>query len=192
MAEQGVETGAFGGWLTEYLQSSPEHRDYTLYFDHGDKLKYANVLATKAFCGDAVSNSNRLADVDVVVVRSDGVADLIIEIEERPCSPKKILGDVLALMLCNHLAARIGGRQTYFEFSNKTTFIVAGIQPGKGQRLTKIKTIIEPRLHGIAAPADSIDPANIQLIFAEQIYDVLAQLREIVVERFPKAKGDMS
>ena len=185
MAEQGVETGAFGGWLTDYLRSSPNHREYRVYFDHGDKLKYSNVLATKGFFGDAVSNSNRLADLDVVVVRPDGVADLIIEIEERPCSPKKIVGDVLALLLCNRLAARIEGEQVYFKLTHETTLIVAGVQPGKGQRLAKIESVIQPRLHGLAAPADSIDPSGIRLVFAEQIDEVIERLRDFVTQKFP-------
>ena len=95
------------------------------YYD-GDKIKYSNVLATKAFYGERVSNSNRLADLDVVVIGPDGITDLILEIEERPSSPKKILGDVLALMLCNRLAAKIAGVQNYFELSHTTTLVIAG------------------------------------------------------------------
>jgi hypothetical protein len=185
MVKQGVETEVFGAWLTEYLQSSPQHRGYKVYFDHGDKCKYSNVLAIKAFYGDAVSNSNRLADLDIVVVRPDGVADLVVEIEERPSSPKKILGDVLALMLCNSLAVRIDGEQNYLKLSQETTLIVAGVQPGKGRRLIKIETVIEPRLHTLVAPADSIDPKRIRLLFDQQIDNVLAQLREVVVQRYP-------
>lgn len=185
MAQQGVETGAFGEWLTEHLRSASKYQDFKVFYDHGDKTKYSNVLATKAFYGNTVSNTNRLADLDVVVIGPNGVADLILEIEERPSSPKKILGDVLALMLCNRLAAKIGGEQHYFELSHTTTLVVAGIAPGKGQRLKKIEKVIEPRLQDLDAPADSIDPKNIRLLFDEDIESVLASLRELVIERFP-------
>jgi hypothetical protein len=185
MPEQGVETGKFGGWLTDYIESSPKHLGFKVFFDHGNQNRYPNVLAPKAFFGDTVSNSNRLADLDIVVLRPDGVADLIIEIEERPCSPKKILGDVLALMLCNQIAVRVDGEQDYFRLSPETTLIVAGVQPGGGQRLKKIEHVLQPRLHALAAPVDSIDPKQIQLVFAEQIAEVIGRLRTFAEQRFP-------
>lgn len=182
MAEQGVETGKFGEWLTDYLQSLS---DYRVYFDHGDASRYANVLATKAFYGKTVSSANRLADLDVVVVGPENTALLVIEIEERPCPPKKILGDVLALILCNRLAARVDGRQLYYQLTHDTVVVIAGVQPGGGYRLKKIRDLIEPRLHELEAPKDLIDPRKVRLLFDERIADVIEGLKAMVREIFP-------
>ena len=186
ITKQGLETGKFGGWLTEYMQSLPR---YQVYFDHGDKSRYSNVLATKGFyskCGDVVTNANRLTDLDIVVIEPTGSAALVIEIEERPCSPKKILGDILALMLCNRLAARVDGEQKYYELSQNTKIIVAGVLPGNGCRLARIHDLIEPRLRNLNAPPDSINPTNIHFIFNEHIKDVINELKKVVQEMFPK------
>ncbi|GAB6147151.1 hypothetical protein [Desulfocicer niacini] len=189
MAQQGIETGSFGEWLTDYLKSTPGHGEYTVYFDHGsDKQKYPNVVAPKAFYGNEVSNLNRLADLDVMVVRPDGKVDLVIEIEERPSSPKKILGDVLALVLSNSVATKTNGKQKYFKLCGKTELVVAGIQPGKGRRLRKMSDVIEPRLQSLGAPSDSISPQSIRLLFEEEIEAVLSGLRRIVQQKYPGGK----
>jgi hypothetical protein len=117
---QGLETGQFGRRLAERLQQSALHRDWVVYYDHGDTSVDSKVAATKGFFGTSVKNLNRLADVDILVASNDGIAQLLIEVEERACSPKKILGDVLATLLCNQFAVRVQGRQQLFALSPAT------------------------------------------------------------------------
>jgi hypothetical protein len=94
-ARPGYETAQFGRRLAASLQEMARYRDWVRPWRHECRC---HVAATKGFFGKAVKNLNRLADIDVLVASDDGKARLLIEIEERACSPKKILGDVLAAL----------------------------------------------------------------------------------------------
>lgn len=186
---QGENTGEFGKWLTNYLKNATAFRDFEVYYDHGDTAVDANVLAVKGFFGTAVTNLNRLADVDVIVVSPNGRARLVIEIEERKASPKKYLGSVLATLICNRFAVRINGSQRYFSVSDETALIVAGIVPAVGYRLQKVENVVLPRIRQMPGLPGSISPANVDLIFSETIQSTIDKLRVIIEGLFPTTHG---
>ncbi|MBC8235578.1 hypothetical protein H8E77_39025, partial [bacterium] len=113
----GEQTGRFGCWLTQYLKGSPQYYKHLVYYDHGKRDSKPNVAAIKGFFGDEVSNKNRLADVDLMVAKPNKDIMLLVEIEERESSPKKILGDVLAILMCNRFAVKLNGEQHYFRIT---------------------------------------------------------------------------
>ena len=88
-SKQGQNTGDFGFWLTNYFKDTLAYQKFQIYYDHGDSTKEANVVATKGFIGENVTNLNRLTDIDVMIVSPRGSVSLLIEIEERYSSPKK-------------------------------------------------------------------------------------------------------
>jgi hypothetical protein len=51
----------------------------------------------------------------------------LIEIEETEMSPKKLLGDVFATLMCNWFALKGKNKQKYFRVSPNTKLIVAGV-----------------------------------------------------------------
>jgi hypothetical protein len=165
--------------LTKRLR---QHPFYSIYFDHGDRISYSNVVATKGFYGREVSNKNRLADVDIVVTSSDGTAVVLVEIEERAVTPKKVLGDVFALLMCNRFAVLREGSQRYFDISNRTALIVAGTANSNGNRLPKIKETIYPCIERFHSPPDHIPTSNVSLIFETDIRDTIHSLESKVVE----------
>ncbi|MDZ7391638.1 MAG: hypothetical protein ONB25_01875, partial [candidate division KSB1 bacterium] len=144
---QGLETGKFGSRLAARMRNDLRYEGWSIYYDHGDATMDPAVAAIKGFFGAEVKNVNRLADVDVLIGSPDGAARVLIEIEERPCSPKKILGDIFALLLCNRFAVRKGQEQRVFRASPSTRVIVAGVLPGRGHRLCKVEDVIVPRLY---------------------------------------------
>ena len=107
---QGVPTADFGLWLTRYMHGTPRCESYQVVYDHGIATSQSNVAAVKGFLGSSVKNVNRLADVDMLVATASGEPVLLIEIEERHCSPKKFLGDILAVLMCDGFAVRLAGR----------------------------------------------------------------------------------
>jgi hypothetical protein len=152
-----------------------------VYYDHGDTAVDASVAATKGFFGTDVKNLNRLADIDILIASPDRVARLLIEIEERPCSPKKILGDTLAVLLCSRFAVRVkGGEQQIFMISAETRLIVAGVVPDRGYRLRKIDEVIGPRIQRLEGLADGISPKNVQFVFSGTITATLNKLDALV------------
>jgi hypothetical protein len=178
MSRQGEQTGEFGRRLSERLGGSES--PWIVYYDHGFTEVDGNVVATKGFFGNTVTNLNRLADVDVLLGTTDGAAALIIEIEERACSPKKLIGDVMAALLCNQFAVRVNGRQHSFRVLPTTRLIVAGVMPNQGHRIQKIEQVIVPRLREMHALPGGILPSNVELIFNATMDDTLACLNQRV------------
>ena len=176
----GYETGQFGIRLAARIRSSSAHSGWHVYYDHGDPALDASVAATKGFFGTDVNNLNRLADIDILVASPNCIAQLLIEIEERPCSPKKILGDTLAILLCNQFAVCVHGEQWTFRASPATRLIVAGVIPDRGNRLRKIDEVIGPRLHRLEGLTDGISPKNVQYVFKRTIAATLEKLDAIV------------
>jgi hypothetical protein len=184
--KHGIETGIFGNWLTAYLNDTPGFSTHQVFYDHGDKKVNANVVATKGFWGEKVSNLNRLADVDIVIADANSNILLLIEIEERNSSPKKLLGDVLALLICNRFAVRLNNEQLYLHVTVDTRLIVAGVVPSIGQRLKKVEQVILPRIKQMAGLPDGINPANVELQFSESIDLTLQKLQNTIRMLFPR------
>ena len=122
MAKQGVETSVFGHWMCENIETQDGYR---VYFDHGDSTD-SHVVATKSFFGDQVSNENRLADVDAIVVDNSGEIAALIEIAERPLSPKKLLGVALAVLISDNICIMSDKQQITFKITDNTKFLIAG------------------------------------------------------------------
>lgn len=185
-SKQGQNTGDFGFWLTNYFKDTLAYQKFQIYYDHGDSTKETNVVATKGFIGENVTNLNRLTDIDVMIVSPRGSVSLLIEIEERYSSPKKILGDVLAGLICNRFAVRLNGKQHNFSVTASTKLIVAGIVPSSGHRLNKIEKTILPRIKQLPGLGDGLNPGNIDLVFSENIQATIEKLRSIIKNLFPQ------
>jgi hypothetical protein len=176
----GVETGKFGVWLCDYLRNVDKPNDYKVFWDHGDKGSDLGVAAIKGFYGDSVANVNRLADIDVLVADGQRRALLLIEIEERQSSPKKIIGDVFAIAMCNRIEVKQSGAPIMFDVTPETILIVAGIANGRGGKLAQASQVIYPRLGSFSAPADGLRLANVRFVFQESLQATIAALEEEV------------
>lgn len=113
----GANTGVFGYWLTQYLKGLPGYQDLLVYYDHGDPKESMNVVAIKGIYGESVSLISQLAQVDVLVAQPDREILVLVEIEERFSSPKKIAGDVFTLLMCNRFSVRLSGQHEYFRIT---------------------------------------------------------------------------
>lgn len=166
MNQQGVATARFGEDLVGEFGDR-----YVVYYDHGDPHKNVNVAACKGFYGipgEGVHNVNRLADVDVLIAEDSGRALVLIEIEEQPSSPKKIIGEIFALAMSNHVA--VGrGEQDYFAIGPHTRVVIAGVLPEKGASREKIETIIAARLASFHRPEHELSLRNVRLVFRESL-----------------------
>lgn len=166
MRKQGKKTEQFGKKLIKKFNSQ-----FPIYFDHGDRSAISNVVACKAFYGkpeEAVHNVNRLSDVDILITDNSNNALIIIEIEERPVSPKKIIGDIFSLAMSNRIAIRKES-QKYFSLGSNTKLFVVGILPEKGSRLKKVDEIIQKRILSFQRNQNEFCLSNIHLIFRGSI-----------------------
>jgi hypothetical protein len=170
MNQQGIATAQFGKALTQKFGDR-----YVVYYDHGDPNESDNVAACKAFHGtpgEGVHNVNRLADVDVLVADSSGRALILMEVEERPSSPKKIVGDIFALAMSNHVAVGRGDHE-YFTIGPHTHIFIAGVLSEKGVSREKVETLITARLSSFHRGKRELSLDNVRLVFRISLEDAL-------------------
>jgi hypothetical protein len=179
--KKGKKTEEFGLWLTQYLKMNSQ---YSVFYDHGNQQEDSTVVVIKGFFGDKVANKNRLADVDVMVVNNDNEVILLIEIEESKMPPKKLLGDIFTVVMCNRFAVRIEKENRHFDVSSKTHLIIAGVVPNQGNERNKIRDIIIPRLQNFHVPNDALQIDKIKIVHEKNISETLEELKNEVKSVF--------
>jgi hypothetical protein len=140
------ESALFGQWLSDRLRKNPRYRHYAVYYDHGDKTVHPNVAAIKGIYGEKVTNSSQLTQVDVMVAKPNQEIIILVEIEEGQCSPKKIIGDIFANLMCNRYAVALEGEQRYFPITSQTVLVIAGIMNPRGAMKDQLEKTIKPRM----------------------------------------------
>ncbi len=179
--KNGIKTEEFGLWLTQYLKTNSQ---YSVYYDHGNQQEDSKVVVIKGFYGDKVTNINRLADIDVMVVNNDNEIILLIEIEESKMPPKKLLGDIFTVLMCNRFAVRMGNANRYYEASSKTLLVIAGVVPNQGNERNKIRDTIIPRLQKFHTPNDAIQIDKIKIVTGNNISETIEELKNEVKSFF--------
>lgn len=168
----GKNTRAFGKEITQIYEPK-----YKIFYDHGEKVKNKNVFRCKGFYGNDVENVNRLSNVDLIIANISKYVKVLIEIEERASSPKKIIGDIFSIAMCNKVGIAINKKnQEYFKITKNTYLIVGGVIPIKGKRKDKIE-IIKQRIKIFKRKDDGLDLNKVELYFDEKLEDVLTQIR---------------
>jgi hypothetical protein len=170
--KQGENTGNFGEEITRKYKNK-----YKIFFDHGNKNTNDNVVRCKGFYGKEVKNNNRLTNIDLIIADSNGVIRVLIEIEERYCSPKKIIGDIFSIAMCNKIAIK-KELQEYFQITKETILIIGGIVPTTGVRKIKIDNIINERIKIFEQKNDGLDLKKVELCFEENIENVFEQIKQ--------------
>ena len=173
-AQQGKITVEFGEWLTQQV-SDRSHR-LEVFFDHGPHHN-ENVATIKGFVSPLTAphatRENTLCQVDLAIVdHRSGHVQLLIEVEERYCSPKKILGDVFSALMCNWFEVGPKGHYPALRPTSKTKLLVFCVRKSS-QKLE----IMETQLRKLSPIADCIDPKNVCLKSVSAPDDLLSALK---------------
>lgn len=179
MPEQGIETGRFGKRLYDYCKS--HDLPYDIYYDHGNKAVDPHVAVPKGFYGERISRKNWLVDGDVIAGSKDGKAILLIEIEERPASPKKILGNILAIMMCNKFAVKVKREQKYYRVTENTHLFLACLYKEKGFGMEKIENL-RKRIKEIDGFPEGIPSKNMSFILENNLNKLIKKLEDNVIK----------
>jgi len=175
MAKHGEATGDLGQRLHARHTGPKCH----VYHDHGDS-RNRHVAAIKAYFDDGggVKNRNCFAKIDLAIIRNDKVV-ILAEIEEQTSSPKKILGDIMAVMMSNRISILLDGQPNDFQISDMTKlFVVGGIET-KGSLEDKI-LLMQRQLHAFPKGPNSIDPRNVHLLFRGDLKDAITEFEALV------------
>jgi len=102
-----MSNGAHTGDLGKRLYKNYKNTSHDVYYDHSNGNE-PNICRPTPFFGE-YSNASTLSRVDIAVVnkKTDSV-ELIAEIEESGASPKKVIGDVVNIILSEQV--RINGK----------------------------------------------------------------------------------
>jgi hypothetical protein len=180
--KSGEQTGDFGNCLDNFIKEASS--EYSVYYDHGD-TKLENVGVIQGFVGSQPKRVYTLAEVDVMVVDKEGNIILLIEIEDKSSpSPKKLLGVVFSIVLCDQFAFGVGENKQYFRLNPETKLIIAGFVNPKGRKGDQIFNVIQPRLNEIGVPKGSIKFENISFVFEKDIETTLEVLKKRVIPIF--------
>ena len=177
--KSGDQTGYFGFCLNSFLKA--ESSEYIVYYDHGDS-NLDNVGVIQGFVGTQPKGENTLAEVDVMVVDAEGNIKLLIEIEDKSSpSPKKLLGVLFSIILCDKFAFGVGSKKKIFRVNPETKIIIAGFVNPKGKKGEQINEVIKPRLNEIEMPKRLLKFENISFVFEKDIETTFDVLKERII-----------
>ncbi|MDD5466840.1 MAG: hypothetical protein PHS96_03450 [Anaerolineales bacterium] len=125
-----------------------------------------------------------MTQVDVLVAGPGREIVLLIELEERNSTPKKIIGDVFTNLMCSQFAVRREGRQQIFTVSPQTRMIISGIIEARGDKLAQLQEVILPRLRQFRTPAGALDLNNLELLFEADIESLIGALKHRMRELY--------
>jgi hypothetical protein len=183
--QNGIQTGKFGEWLTTFLEQRLDFDGYQVFFDHGDRMAHSNVGVIAGCYGERISRKNQLTQADILIANPSDEIILLIEIEERQSSPKKIIGDVFTTMMCNQYAINLKGLKKIFKITSRTQFIFAGWTSDKGSKVAQLQEVISPRIRQFNHPDDGISFENVHFIMTQDLPSSLLELQSKIAAIFP-------
>jgi hypothetical protein len=117
---------------------------------------------------------NILSGVDVLLADADsGEAVLVLEIEETACSPKKLLGDIMALSLCEYLTTESDNRR--YAVTPKTELWVCFPANPRGHQRVRNERLLD-RLQTVLG--GTLPPENIRLVLANNRDSLVDAVRD--------------
>jgi len=96
---------------------------YEIYYDphkNNEELKTPNSYRPILFFGECCSNASTLGHVDVAVVGKNNEVVLACEVEESDAAPKKIIGDVMSIILSDQISIN----EKYYYYNANLVFIL--------------------------------------------------------------------
>lgn len=154
---------------------------FDIYYDHGIKDVDPHVAKPLGFYGKYVKNLNRITDTDILIGHGNKVI-LLLEIEERHASPKKVLGNIFANMMCNRYAIKRNDCHAYYDITDHTKLILSLLYKEKGYVKQKI-TNIKKRIDEIDRFPNGILTKNIVILW-ETCFETLIETTKKYVKNF--------
>lgn len=179
MKKYGEQTCKFGKKLRDLF-----YPEYEVFYDHGDPNIDDGVAACRAFFGDKARNTNILADIDIFIGHGEEAIALI-EIEETSSSPKKIIGDIFAIAMCNKVKIRLRNKEykqgephEIYKITNKTRLFIGGKVIQDGRKEKKINKIIKPGIDSFKRKGDKLNLNNVNLTFYPALSKVFDKIEQ--------------
>jgi len=156
--------GKYTRLLGERLKEKLEGKDYEVFYDHGDQ-KHRIV----AYFND-YSRKNLLSFVDIAITKGEEVK-VLCEIEETSSNPKKILGDLVSIMLAEKI------RYAGLEYSISSPHVILGLYAKeKGVKRYQTENILNRFYENFA-----LNREKIKVIFAEDLEWLIRSAEEAIL-----------
>ena len=175
-------SGKYTGEMGFDLYEKYRNTNYEVYYDnHGEEhIKGPNSCNPTPFF-DECSNASTLSYVDIAVIdkRSDR-AIFVCEIEEGGAEPKKIIGDIMNIVLSDQI--RIKGRDYCYE--DNFVFILGLKVNPNGDRTEKAETIRKKLLQINEKVGNK--KIDLILVFAAEAKDLTENVKEKIVGKLSR------
>jgi hypothetical protein len=156
--------GKYTRIIGERLKEKLEKDCYEVFYDHGD-LEHRIVAYFKDY-----SRRYILSFVDIVVVKGDEVK-ILCEIEETSSNPKKVLGNLVSILLAEQL------RYGRLDYSISSPYIILGLYAKeKGVKRYQAENILNR-----FSEVFTVDQERIKLIFAEGFEELVDSVEKTVL-----------
>jgi len=159
----GKYTRVLGERLKETLEEKLG-KDYEVFYDHGDQ-KHRIV----AYFND-YSRKNFLSFIDIAITEGEEVK-VLCEIEETSSNPKKILGDLVSILLAEKI------RYAGLEYSISSPYVILGLHAKeRGVKRYQTENILNKFYENFA-----LDRERIKVIFAEDLEWLIRSVEETIL-----------
>ena len=118
-----------------------KYNGYQIFYDHGNS-ENANVRHIKLSLDKDLNNGTVISQVDIAICRDSAIIALI-EIEESgTLSPKKIISDIMTMVMAeNVFIIDNNNKNVKYQINKETKYIVYGLHNPLGRTEQKIKFI---------------------------------------------------
>ncbi len=132
MHAQGPLTTAVAGAITKEMNE----RGYDVYSDHDQAGKFVGTIAVSI--GEKLSREKEISQLDIAVIKrnSNNKVIALVEIEETTDNPKKLIGDIWAVLMGNSTWLPGGGKMSVGPW---TSLIIIGKGEGHDYRNRRIQ-----------------------------------------------------
>lgn len=179
-----MEHGKYTGMMGKRLYEKYRETVHQVFYDHGkDPREEPHYCKPTPFFG-AYSSASTMSCVDVAVLNQDSSSiELIAEIEESGHEPKKIIGDIVSLLLSEKI--RIGNKDYGL---GKTPLVLRVLTGEKGKAREKIERIRD-RLSKLCEK-DASDCVNVVLVFEAELARLVDSVQANIENRLSLSTQD--
>jgi hypothetical protein len=135
MNTPGPLTSEIAGSITRAMNE----KGYDVYFDHGPADKFTGTIAVSI--EELLGREKEIGQLDIAIVKrnsNEGIA--LVEIEETTDNPKKLIGDIFAILMGNSIYLP-GGKKV--DVGKWTTLIIIGKGAGHEERNMYIRKMVD-------------------------------------------------
>ncbi len=174
---RGPETTNLGNRLTQKLKKVDN--SLKVYVGHG---KLSQSKKVQGFMSEEIDNGTKVAEIDIIIAKSNKNVLFLVEIEESRAPPKKILGDIFSILFCDGIQV---DKQIY-SLNSQTKVLVGTHYNSDGKKASQFELINE-RIGLFTNPKGPLGINCIQFIYEENLSKTIDKIERMIIDEITKS-----